>query len=154
MATQMNRETILRMVADRKITPEEAAELIEALDEAERKPAPPPPTPIAPRPPKAAGAGKFLRVMVKVDGNGDENVDNVDVDINVPINLAKKIAPMLGGMIPQDAQERMESKGVDLEMIAGLLSSLDEELMEGRDIVNISAIGDDGETVKVRIYVE
>ncbi len=156
---QLDQATILRMVSEGKITPEEAAQLLEALNESERAnipPAPPtPPTPpIPPRPPMppaaAPGKGKFLRVIVK--GIDPDKGEEIDVDVNVPMKLARKLTPMLDKMIPENAQKHMRESGVEIAMILAMLESIDED-MEGRDIVNVK-IGDGTDAMWVRVYVE
>ncbi len=152
-----DRETILHLVSEGKITPEEGAQLIQALGESEAPARRGP----AERPvpgPARAGKGRFLRMIVKVSPEeGDANPDkSVDVDVNVPISLANRLAPMLENVIPPEAQRNMDEKGFDIGTIAALLSTLDED-MEGRDLVNVTVgkgMTEGQGEVRVRIYVE
>lgn len=84
------RFTILQMVQDGTITPEDGARLLEAMDRVERTtPLPPPPKPIAPR-----------SVRVKITNAKGEH----DVDLTLPfglvdagLNIANRVAP---GKVP------------------------------------------------------
>ena len=76
---------ILKMVQEGKLTPEEAAKLLEALEST---------TPAAPAAVEKAGKLRFIRVRVQ-EGNGRKNVN-----ITLPIalaNLAMKFVPEVGG---------------------------------------------------------
>lgn len=160
-----NTESIIRLVSEGKITAEEGAKLIEALSE-EQKPKDAPKlaytsaTQLSTAPKTAKG--RFLRVIVKVVGDAVKMSDEikggeVDIDVNVPLSLARRIVPMLDGVIPSDAQQKMLENGVDLVALVALLETLDED-MEGRDLVNVNIVGDAGKGeqsfVKVRVYVE
>ena len=152
--TKMDQQSILQMVSDGKITAQEGAQLLEALGETEMPAAPVPVSAPArtssfDTPAAVAGKGKFLRVIV--DGKDEKN-DEIDVDINVPIKLARRLGPMLEKMIPEDAQTKMNEKGVDMVMILAMLETLDED-MEGRDLANVT-VGSGEDTMRVRIYVE
>ncbi|MEW6243534.1 MAG: hypothetical protein AB1497_04575 [Bacillota bacterium] len=82
---QEERLQILRMVQEGKVTPEEGAKLLEAL---ESEPAP------------AKAVSQWLRVRVF-----DENQHKLKVNVNVPINLVK----LLGKFIPS---KELEAKGL------------------------------------------
>lgn len=160
--SNLNRETILRMIADGKITAEEGMELLEALDAAgEPRPAPLSAAPKAQNiggPVARPGQGKFLRVIAKIDNAESASGENsdIDVDVNLPIKMAHRIAPMLEQMIPEDAQDRMSQNGLDMATLVALLETLDED-MDGRDLVNVTIKGNDDEDkadIRVRIYVE
>jgi hypothetical protein len=154
--SNMNQQTILRMVAEGKITAEEGAQLIEALYEAKETERLAPPIPLTQEMPRRTGKGKFLRVIVKVGDDSAKSEDKVNMDVNLPIQFARKLAPLLETGMPEKAKEKLEKSGITMESIAPLLESLDED-MEGRDLVNIDVSEGmtDGEgAVKVRIYVE
>lgn len=160
-----NTEAIIRLVSEGKITAEEGAKLIEALNEEQKPKDAVKPTYVQAAQPSAAprtGKGRFLRVIVKVDSDNDEAQENgksekVDIDVNVPLNLARRIVPMLDGVIPADAQAQMQENGVDLVTLVALLETLDED-MEGRDLANVNVTGTSkkgkNENIKVRVYVE
>lgn len=133
--------TILRLVQEGKLTPQEGAQLLEAMSGA-GKAAPSKPFPAAARQEAEAaprkGKGRFLHVVVKVQqeaSEGESKQQDVDVDINVPLALARNILPMLERAIPADARRQIEEQGVDLTAVVGMLQTLDED-MEGRDLVN------------------
>lgn len=133
----MNKESklILDMLAEGKITAEEAERLLskvgnapETATVAEQK---------SPRP----GKLKYLRVLV-------ESKDGDNVNVRVPLALVKA-GIKLKGVIPKEAHEKMYEKGVDLDA----LSALDEdELMEALRDLQVDVDSDKGD--KVRIFCE
>ncbi|MCA9833809.1 MAG: hypothetical protein KC435_07695 [Thermomicrobiales bacterium] len=90
------RFTILQMVQDGTITPDEGARLLEAMDRFERTAAPPPPPkPVGPR-----------SVRIKITNKSG----NEDIDLVLPfglvttgLNLANKVAP---GKVPDFTEVR------------------------------------------------
>ncbi len=76
---------ILRMVQEGKVTPEEGAKLLEALES---------------EPPTARATSQWLRVRVF-----DEKQNKLKVNVNVPINLVK----LFGRFIPT---KELEAKGL------------------------------------------
>jgi len=128
------REKILQMLADGKISPQEADKLIDAIGS---------------KPEKAVivksfndGKGKVnlsgkLRIEVK-SASGD------DVKIAVPLKLANLITTF----VPKDQMSKLEEKGVNLNEIFANIDEFTKDMDE--DIVNVqSADGD-----HVRIYIE
>ncbi len=154
-----NREAVLRMIAEGKIAPEDGTKLLQALNEAEGRE-----QSAAAVPARAGGKGKFLRVICKMtdaEGKTVDGADRMDVDVNVPIKFARRLAPVLASSMPENAKEKLAQGGYDIESIVSLLEMLDED-MEGRDLVNVS-IGSNmmdndkfqsGAEMKVRVYVE
>lgn len=90
------RFTILQMVQDGTITPEEGARLLEAMDRIERTAVPsPPPKPIGPR-----------NVHIKI--TSADGKDNVDLSlpfglVDAGLNIARRIAP---GKVPDTVEIR------------------------------------------------
>jgi hypothetical protein len=78
MASTEERMTILRMVEQGKITPEEGARLMSALGDESRTP---PPRPYSPEPPLTA-TGRNFRVRVSNLATGKQKVN-----INIPVGL-------------------------------------------------------------------
>jgi len=128
------REKILQMLADGKISPQEADRLIDALGKK-------PETAVVVKSLKD-GKGKVnlsgkLRIEVK-SANGD------DVKIAVPLKLANLITTF----VPKDKISKLEENGVNLNEIFSNIDEFTKNMDE--DIVNVqSADGDN-----VRIYIE
>ena len=129
---------ILSMLAEGKVTVEEAERLLSALGQQR---------PVPEKEPGGQGAGKtpkYLRVLVQ---DGDENVN-----IRVPLRLVRA-GMKLKALLPKRAQEKIDSKlgekGIDLgkvrtEDMDDLLSTLNE--------LQVNVDGDGKE--KVRIFCE
>lgn len=91
------RKRILKMVAEGKISPEEADQLLESLDQ---------PAPAE----KKAGKPRFVKI--RVEERGEEKVN-----ISLPLMLVKSFM----NFIPAEARNKMEDKNIDIETIlAGL----------------------------------
>ena len=121
------RMRILRLLADGKITPEQAGNLLEALG----------PQPefrgvvrTAAQPPAPSGAGRTLHIKI-------EEPDGDKVNIAVPLSLASTITKLL-------PKEKLAQRGIDLDALLSQLQSGEQEF--------IKVEGKDGE--KVRIFVE
>lgn len=114
------RFTILQMVQDGTITPDEGARLLEAMDRFERTaPPPPPPKPSGPR-----------SVRVRITGNGGSN----DIDLVLPFGLvdsglaiARRVAP---GKVPDFTEVR---KSVEAGFVGKLIN-----IDNGNDHIEIS----------------
>ncbi len=106
MATNEERMKILKMVAEGKITAEEADQLLEALEESERLPGASrpgiPPMPSAPEMPPAPGRKpRWLHVRVTDTNTGRTRV-NVRLPvsmINIGLKMGSKFAPEVDGSI-------------------------------------------------------
>lgn len=138
------RARILSLLEAGTITAEQAAVLLEAVGpgtpKSGTKAAPTPAAaPARPRPP-----AQLLRIVVDaVDPDDDENVK---VNVNVPLKLARFAA----NFMPQEARDELKGQGIDL---AGLIDSLGDELPDGPLVDIDAAEGDGRKTVKVRIEV-
>ena len=106
----MNEEhkRILQMLAEGQITAEEAAELIEALEDAPRVQARP-----------ASGRARLLRIYVH------DPDDATEVKVNLPLALARFALKF----IPEEQRAQIAEAGFDLDE---LLASLKSETPEGR----------------------
>lgn len=142
------RNRILDMLAEGKITAEQAAEILKAIGPSAGAAGPTPPRP--PRPPHAGGSfdseGERAYVMPKqgiarmlrisIDADGEESSDRAKIRVNVPVALARFAMKFM----PEEARVKLEDQGIDL---AELLESLGDELPEGR-LVDIDASGQKG----------
>ena len=150
------REHILAQVAGKKLPIDEALALLAAIDQAEDGEDAPSPAPPPGGASVAAGRPRFLRVIVKAKetGGAPESKDGVDIDLCLPLAIARAFGPSLAKMIPQSAQERMRHHGFDFARL-DLGAALDElDDMKGSSIVDVAIDGGDGERVQVNIYVE
>jgi SHOCT-like domain len=84
---------------------------------------------------------KYLRVLV-------DSSDGDVVNIRVPLALVRT-GIKLSAMLPSDATEKLNKKGVDLSQLNGLAG---EELIEALRELNIDVDSSDGD--KVRIFCE
>lgn len=116
---------ILDMLAAGQLTPDEANDLLNALNTA---PAP------ASKPSRPA---QLLRIVVETE-------DEDRTQVNVPLGLAK----FASQFIPHRAQEVLKNKGVNL---SALLNALEHDLPEGR-LVDFEAEVE-GRQVKIVIEV-
>jgi hypothetical protein len=138
-----NRVKVLDMLAEGKLSVDEAERLLgrlEDMDEVEEEEAPAEQVdmgaPAAQRPvPKHP---KFLRVIVHSSG-GDK------VNVRVPIALIRT-GIRLGALLPSHAREEMESKGIDLSA----LSELDtDELIGALAALTVDVDSQNGDQVRV-----
>lgn len=136
------KKRILEMLREGKITVEEATQLLDALES-------------KPQAENIAVKGsrgrkpKKLRVLVD---SGDESKKNPKVNVGIPISLVRTVGPLILRNMPREARDELDKNGVD---VAHILEDVQRMLDEGieEDIVNIDT-GKDGETAKIRIYIE
>lgn len=147
----MSEETmkILQMVQEGKITAQEGAELLEAIDD------------------KDADRGMEKGIQKGNDafpGLNDRflkvRVDNAKtkVNVNIPLRLLKvtsRLVNMGMGYIPEEARLEMEKKGVDISKIdfEELIKLVDEGLVDGK-LVDVDAEDPVEGRTKVEVYVE
>ena len=138
------KQKILKMVEDGKITAQDALELLEAIGKDEK---------IAPPEPKKPH-GKKKMFRISIDAQGDESgKGRAKVNVNIPIDVAKKLTS-LTKVIPASAKSEMEKEGFNIDELN--LNELLEAIENGdmdESIVDIDADGEDG-VAKVKIYVD
>jgi len=136
------REKILKMLDEGKLTVEQAEKLLKTINEAknakkeEEIPAPP-----AVRVSERSHINKPLKgkLIISVESSGGDNVK---------INLPLKLASLAANMIPKDKINSIQADGVNIREILANITDIIDEIDE--DIINVvSANGD-----HVRIYVE
>jgi hypothetical protein len=126
MAEQSERQRILDMLADGRISADDAAKLLAALGDT-RAPGTPPPVP--------ARRGTSRTLRVHIDAYDDEDgTKKAKIRVNVPIGLAK----FASRFMPPEARAQLDAQGIDLN---ALLDGLGDELPEG-PLVDIDV--DDG----------
>ena len=127
---------ILKMVEDKKITAEEAAKLMAAMD----------------TPGGTNGKAHWLKVRVF-----DKGSDKPKVRVTVPLSLLK-IAGRLGGkfsvMMPDEAKRQMEEKGIklDAESFEDIEKMFDQFAVNGQ--YKMVDVEDDESGERVEVYVE
>lgn len=129
---------VLQMLADGKLTVEEAERLLDRLESgpAARQASGPPAV-------KSSGTPKYLRVIV-------EDTDGSKVNVRVPMALLRAGIRM-GALMPEHAREQVEHAGLDLSD----LSRLDpDELIEALRDLEVSVDGEGDATQKVRVFCE
>ena len=133
---------ILQMVREKRVTPEQGAELLAALKS------------------HAAGEGlgggekpNFIRVKVNITG---EDAEKVAVNLNLPVALADLALKLAEGAKIQSGDETIvlgdyvkQLSGVDLASIMQLV----KEGAEGK-LVDVNIDGEDGEQVQVEVIVD
>lgn len=136
-----DRKRILQMLADGKITADEAERLLDALR---------PGTAVPPTPDEPNRNWKYLRVLVDAD---DEKSGPTKVNIRVPMQLIRA-GVKLSGVIPQEARDKanaaLHEQGVDLDLNQIRPENLDEFMAQ----INELAVDVDNEKAKVRVFCE
>lgn len=94
------RKRILRMIEEGRLSAEEGASLLDALDSGGEK------TARGPAADSTAGTGKTLHIRVLDGMSGREKVN-----LNVPIGLAK----MVSAFIPESQRASIEQHGIHIE---------------------------------------
>lgn len=140
-------QRILEMIEKGQITAAEAMELLEALNAANEVI------------PVQAVVGlkhdyKFFRIKVTSDNN------TVNVNVNIPIRLLTTIGEMadrMTAMVPPDARQDMEAKGIDFSSIdfAKIIEEIINGTLDEPNIINVEAWDESSQSmIKVRVYVD
>ena len=113
--------TVLRLVAEGKLSADEAAPIIEALG---RHSPPRPPEPPAAVPPLTAGKARGRRVRIQVTERGRRVVD-----VRVPLAFAAMAARMVPG-IP-DSYAALIERAVEDDMVGPIVDLAEDEDGDG-----------------------
>ena len=140
-----DRRAILQMLADGKITADEAERLISAL-ETQGPGLPPEPG----RQTGHNGAPKYLRVVVDTD---DPASGPTEVNIRVPISLLRA-GVRLASIIPPQARDRLNAELAKNGAPFDLNQIKPENLEELVDQLNDLMVNVEQEKTKVRVYCE
>lgn len=139
-----DRRAVLQMLADGKITADEAERLLAALDKSGPQPAATAEAPAGP-----AHKPKYLRVAVDTDEGGEPT----KVNVRVPMALLRA-GVRLSSVIPAAARDKVNDElaksGVDFDINQLKPENL-EELIAHLDDLSVDV---DQERTKVRIYCE
>ena len=123
MATVEERMKILKMVEDGKVSAEDGAKLLAALDDTRKggtRGMPPMPPPA----PGNTASGRWLRIRVTDAGTGRQKV-NVNIPmglVNVGLKMGAKFAPDIDGM---DMQQITEA--INTGMTGKIIDVVDDE---------------------------
>ncbi len=138
------KQKILKMVEDGKITAAEALELIEALSGPEKTQ-----EPVS----KSVTKGKKTMFRIRIDAGGNNGDGKAKVNVNIPISVAKKLTS-LTKVIPDSAKSEMEKEGFNIDELN--LKEIIEAIENGdmdEEIVDIDATGEEG-GARIKIYVD
>ncbi len=128
------RKQILNMLAEGKISAEDAERLLDKLSAGETNTSPA----SAPSTTEQTSKLKYLRVQV-------DSCDGDKVNVRVPLALIRT-GIKLTAVLPDEVNDKLGEKGVDL----GRLSELDtEELYESLRELQVDVDSGDGDTVRV-----
>ena len=128
-----SRMKILEMLADGKITADEASSLLEKVSASENVS-----ETTEEEPATDTRIPKYIRVVVN-SANGDK------VNIKVPMSLIKT-GIKLSALIPAEAAEAVKDQGIDLSMLKDLPA---DELVEALRELEVNVDSADGDTVRV-----
>jgi hypothetical protein len=125
------RKRVLEMLAQGKITSDEAEQLLEKLeasraDDEHSNGA------------RTAGVPRYLRILMG-DADGDK------VNIRIPLALVRT-GIKLSTMVPSKVSEKMKEKGIDLSPLSELQ---DEELMKALEELSVDVDSPDGDSVRI-----
>jgi len=142
----VERLRILNLVAEGKITADEAASLLDALGGGRGEEAPA--GSAAPETGQAAPPPRYLRVVVEDPGSSDR------VNVRVPINLLRagvRLAALLPSGVTDQVNRSFAEKGFDVDLSRLSAKDLDG-LLEHLGELTVDVEGSKGE--KVRVFCE
>ena len=139
---------ILEMIQEGKITSAEGLELLNALNEADK-----PEKMLSLSKTNSNMKERFLRVRVTGEGGSLKKVD-----VNIPLSLLKvasKFVNMGMGMVPKEARDQMEQKGIDIAQIDfdELIQLIEQGLSDGK-LVDVDVADPEHGRIKVEVYVD
>ncbi len=142
------KEKILQMVAEGKITVDDGERLLKAITESKKESDEEKRNQIVTTIVKKEKMNSNSTSSKKLKGKLIIQVDSSEGD-NVKINLPLKLANFAMNMIPKEKRVMINNEGVDLDEILGNIGDLVDEV-DGEDIINIQSSNGDN----VRIYIE
>ena len=140
-----NRKRILEMLANGRISADEAERLLTALENGPI---------IDATPARTFGASKYLRILIEREPDGDHD-EQTKVNIRVPLQLLRA-GVKLKSLLPDDARDQMNEalreKGVDFDINQFKAENLEEMLANLNDL-SID-IDKKSRKAKIKIYCE
>ena len=140
------RERILKMIEDGKITAKEGLELLNALGE----------TPVfesSNKQEKQKRKYTVLKFRIIVEE------ENIDLNVNIPLSVVKvftNVADEFDKLIPKEAKETMKKNGVDLDGINFLkiIKAIESGEVKDPHIVDMDISDKNKGLVKIKIYLD
>lgn len=127
------RYKILQMVAEGKITPEEADRLLGAIKDSTEK-------------------GRYFRVRV-FDRGRDKPKVKVDIPVGV-IKLASKLSTVFKGVLPEGFKMNIKGQEIQLDQISPeMIDSIIGEITEGGKFTLVE-VDDEDDNEHVEVYIE
>lgn len=137
---QEERRRILDLLAEDRITVEQAEALLKALNGAESAATSVPQPPVPAAVPRSRFAARSLQILI-TGQNGDRRVN-----VTVPVGLIK----FAGKFLPPGAQLKIEESGIDLQALLNSLNDPDG-IAPGTTLLSIEADGDgDGDIITIK----
>ncbi|AOT71424.1 SHOCT-like domain-containing protein [Geosporobacter ferrireducens] len=138
---------ILEMIQEGKLSSSEALELLNALQEVDNR------DERLSLEKSDTKKERFLRVRVSGNNPGVKKVD-----VNIPLSLMKIASKFINlgmTMIPQEAKEQMEHKGIDVSKIDfdELVQAIDQGLSDGK-LVDVDVDDAEQGRITVEVYVD
>jgi len=143
-----NQKKVLEMLADKKISVDEAYRLLSALRTEPGAPESTAPRPEAPAKPKP----KYLHVTVAPGPHHMHDEDAEVVNVRVPVSLIRsgmKLGSLLPGEAGEKVTEALGEKGINFDM-RNMKPEDIEELVEALSDLEVNVVNDK-EVVKVRV---
>jgi len=145
-----HRRQILQMLAEGKVTADEAERLISAVEQ---------PGPAAsPSEPATAGKSRPKYLRVQVDAEDNEKHDGpTKVNVRVPMELLRAGVKLAGLLPPQalrQANEAMQGKGIPIDLSQIKPDNLEELVEHLNDLTVDVDQNDTNSKVKVRVFCE
>lgn len=139
-----DKQKILDMINTGTITAEDGARLLECLGDAQKEE----------RIQAKERAGRMKGRKLRVQVNGTDKGSKQNVNVSIPLALARYADGIIAKCVPENVSENMKSQGFDLKGLnIGEIVDVFEDLEE--DIVNVDIQEEDkGTDLKVRVYVE
>ncbi len=146
------KERILKMIEEGKITALEGLELLNALEELK---ATSDNSQTSSTTEKTYPKRKFtvLKVRVLIDE------EDINVNVNIPLSIFKvfgNITDELDKLIPQEAKDAMKDNGIDLSGMdfAKIIESIENGVREDPNIVDINISEKSCGSVRIKIYLD
>jgi len=140
-----NQKRILEMLAEKRITVEEAEKLLSLIGSKEETGDELPETPVHEK-----KSHKYLRVVVQPGDGGDPGQQADKVNIRVPMNLIRagmKLTALIPSHATDKVNEALKEKGIDfdlrnlkaddIEELVTALSDLEVDVQSGKETVHI-----------------
>lgn len=136
------KQRILDMIEQGKISAAEGLELLNALETADEV-----------VPSSESRKYKTLKILVNIEE------DDVDVNVNIPLQLVRVLgtaAVNFSKYIPEDTQKQMSSHGVDMSAIdiEGILDAIENGTLDDPTIVDVNINDKESGKVLVKVYVD